>query len=780
MKRQFTSILLFSALLMGGASTFVSCKDYDSDAAYEAQAQANKNIAELIAQRAKDLEDINRKIEDAKCTCTDQKTIELMEKQMEENENILQTLKQNLTNNITNEADVQRAILNLTKNNLENGGLTESVKKLILGDYQDLNTAIEKSDAYKEVLLKLASNNDALADSVKTIWGDLYEENGDSKFVGITTNVDQLLRDMTYTKALAQADSERIDTLSARLYQEIDRATQEVAAKIPSDAHINDLIGTKLQDYYTKTEIDKRVDSLKTAISNLKSSIDDILSKQVSGIIVQASECPVTGYENTPFGVQVGILGAYYGNAVTGFQPYEGNRIEQGTNFVAAGNDNAGTIYVTVNPANVKPDAITLRLVDSQGKAIASTNADDKTPYILEWDNTDRVLKFGVSRAVNTSSNGFYAVRVKLNSACINEAKIWNSTDKENLKAVGKNILEKLKHPKSSNLQLANIASTINSTFNNRLTAYGLEASWQQLGTDGKLVDKKVTSKLGLATIAINPLSFNFLSDGVDVDLPQIPSLETKLDLKSLKFSYDPIDVNTIKDVKITVPNGKNITVVEKEGNKTVTITKDENGVVSDVTFNASNITVQGDDLVIDVSMEEFRKVVNNLNSQMENMITNVTDYINKVNGWTETIDGSYINRINNYIKRFENLLTKANSLLQPAMFYTTSTGKWNQLARVESGASHLKLNGGQATTVFIASSYTAELLAPAYQKELTVNGGATLTADDQSGSRIVLDGNKYKVGFKATKAGVYTITYKARDYSGNEVKKNFFVKVVE
>ena len=35
MKRQLTSILLFSALLMGGASTFVSCTDHESDAAYE-------------------------------------------------------------------------------------------------------------------------------------------------------------------------------------------------------------------------------------------------------------------------------------------------------------------------------------------------------------------------------------------------------------------------------------------------------------------------------------------------------------------------------------------------------------------------------------------------------------------------------------------------------------------------------------------------------------------------------------------------------------------------
>ena len=46
-----------------------------------------------------------------------------------------------------------------------------------------------------------------------------------------------------------------------------------------------------------------------------------------------------------------------------------------------------------------------------------------------------------------------------------------------------------------------------------------------------------------------------------------------------------------------------------------------------------------------------------------------------------------------------------------------------------------LKLNGGQASTIFVASSYSAELLAPAYLKEISVDGGATLTAAGQSGS---------------------------------------------
>ncbi len=58
MKRQVTSILLFSALLVGGASTFVSCKDTESDALYD----SNGKVAEVIADQAKKISDLADKL----------------------------------------------------------------------------------------------------------------------------------------------------------------------------------------------------------------------------------------------------------------------------------------------------------------------------------------------------------------------------------------------------------------------------------------------------------------------------------------------------------------------------------------------------------------------------------------------------------------------------------------------------------------------------------------------------------------------------------------------
>ena len=780
MKRQVTSILLFSALVLGGASTFVSCKDYDSDAAYEAQAQANKTIAQLIAQQAKDVEELNGKLDRIKqCSCTDEHTIELIEQQIASNNKVIAELKRQMTDNITNDQAVKNAIATLSK-------------QTILGSYADLNTAIQNSQAYKDIMLKLAGNNSELADSVKTIWGDLYGDTETGK-VGITKKVDQLLEEMVYTKALAKADSQRIDTLSARLYTEIANATNKVVGMIPTDEDINSLIGSKLTDYYTKTQIDSKIKGLQGQIDTLKNSVDDILNLQVSGITIQASESPITGYENTPFGVQVNFLGAYYGHADEGVK-FAGQKLA--STLISDADDNAGIIYVTVNPANVAPSAIHLKLVDSQG---------NEAPYKLEWANTDKILTAGVSRAVSTSKNGFYAVKVSLDEESLNKAKVWTSEDAQKLKSVGKNLLDKLRHPKSTNLQLGNIASTINSTFNNRLKLYAVEATWTQRGLDGKLVDKKVTSAYKLAASPMSPLSFEFLKDGINVDLPSIPTLEQK-GLRLERFNTIKVDgmdnmhVNTTATISgiptsvtidgTVVPTAQ---IVEKYPTRVLPNgTVDLSGLdvkVGDVnlgnnvvvTLHKGNLENVG--VTMDVPMDDFNAIIKDLNSQIDNMVGNVNNYIDKVNKFEETIDGQLINRINTYINKFENLLTKSNSLLQPAMFYRTNGGSFGQLARVAEGASYLKLNGSEASTVFVASSYTAELLAPACMKEISVDGGATLTAAGQSGSKVVLKNGQYKVGFKATKAGVYTITYNAVDYFGKtpvSKSKKFYVKVVK
>ena len=51
MNKKFLSVILFSALMVGAAGTFVSCKDYDDDI---------ENLQKQIDENAKAIDQINK------------------------------------------------------------------------------------------------------------------------------------------------------------------------------------------------------------------------------------------------------------------------------------------------------------------------------------------------------------------------------------------------------------------------------------------------------------------------------------------------------------------------------------------------------------------------------------------------------------------------------------------------------------------------------------------------------------------------------------------------
>lgn len=798
-KRSLTNILLVSTLMLSGATTFVSCKDYDSDGVYDdINDQVNKKFEEIIEQQKKDLADINNKLANIKqCGCTEAAMKELIQKTIDENKAALnkgavdaviaELLKENsaLNDAIAKSEAVHKLLVEIYGENGDAG-----MKKQLNDLQSDFNSAkagwTEKTQALTDsvkMALTLAQSDsirlDELEEKVKNNRTDIdqlkedYNKLNNVTLPKLSGDLEQAKEDIITAKGVADEALQKANDLDRDLRALIETTKndilEEVANKYVSKADLENLTLGTINKWYEESGIDNRFTTIENNYKDLIASLTDFYSKLVTGVVVQGSESPVTGYVQTPFGLEMSVMGAYYGKTSEGFE-FGGERFNKGT-IISDSDSNTGLIFVTVNPTNVDPNCIDFKLVDSQG---------NEAPFKLTPVNTNRVLKFGVSRGINVNEkSGFYALQVKLDAADVDKAKTWTSADAADLKDAAKNVLGKLRHPKTNSLNIGEIATSIESVFNNRLTRYGVKATWKFKNEKGEWVTKSTVSGLNLAATAFKPLSYEFLKDGINVDLPTIPSLESKLNLKQYKFNYDPIDPSTVKDVTVTVPNGKNITVTEKNGQQVVKITKDENGIITDVTFVAENIEVKGDDLEITVDMAEFRKVINDLNNQVDNMVGNVNDIIDKVNGYVSSIDGQVITRLNNYIKKFEHLLTKSNSLLQPTMLYTAQNGSWNQLPNVKEAAAHLKLNGGKASTVFVATSYTAELLAPAYKKYVHVNGpeGATVT-----GANInkVIDGNIYKIGFEANKPGTYEIVYEAVDYSGKTVKRTFYVKVVE
>ena len=882
MKRQLTSILLFSALLMGGASTFVSCTDHESDAAYEVTGsiadQLNKQAADLqtqinaikgILNGGESGKPLQEQVNDLK-TELGQKENDLKTLIDQKNNATSTELKQIIDTKISNvNADIEglrrdiataKADIELLKTQVgETEGKIAAAKQAAIEaakGYTDekVNAAIAKAETelgqavteLKTLIDNCKTESKAYTDeqiaAMKEITNGLEEQQAEyaksiQQLFALHADVmDKLNQDSIL---LAQVQKEQTDLktavseLNTKLDAKVDTADfNAVKAQVEKNKALSeankaaiDSIKAKMVDFVTKTELDNKASELKTAFEAADTALNEKIDAEVkklneqlnelfntmmnmlTGIELQATESPITGYENFSFlGAEAHILGAYYGTSAATANLGDSTIYKNQLLIDETSGENAGVVYATLNPSNVDFTGCTLKVVDSQG---------NEAPFTATVVKSNRVLKYGISRAGKRNLN---AVKINLNKDNLEAAKTWTSSDAAALKDVAKNVLDKLRQPSTTRLNIGDAATTIAKTFNNRLTAYALQAEQDYIDANNVKQTRTITSKLSLAATAIKPISYNFLKDNQtlkNLDLPSFPTLQSKINFNDYKFNWTPIDsmqsmktsvtlknmpnLNSIKiDGEIVVPTPTVDANVYLVGNQKITAEVKDNKVVldlsklqykSDVTIG--DIKVKTDSLKIvydkedqkydvEIPMTEFNKIIASINNQVGNMIGNVNGIVDKVKNYADIIDGKYIAGINKFIQKFENLLRKSNSLLQPAMFYVTSNGSWNQLAREKEGASYLKLQGGKASTIFVASSYSGEILAPAYKKYVHVK---CLDGDGQAtGTNLnkVIDGNLHKIGFEATKPGTYEITYEAVDYSGVKVAKKFYVKVVK
>lgn len=794
MKRQVTSILLFSALLMGGASTFVSCKDTESDALYD----SNGKVAEVIAKQAKDISDLAGKLA--------QET-----KDRKDADQVFTDFINGKAVEIKNTAD--KAWAQAQKNETKIGELTTDIEKLKgkLGD-----------------LLELSDKVTGLETDVR----DLKEQFG--KFKSCECNFTELMG--KYTELQNQQDLDRarikaiedgrttldqeLDRINTTLNGKVDQTTfNQLKEKVETNQNTVDEYKTKVDNlenkfadyversyltnnYYTKADVDKaitdastalesQISALETQLTTQLNSLFNAMANEVTGIVVNRFYSPILGSYKDMMGTEARFLGAYYGYAEKEAE-IGGESINPDDLLLDDSKDNAGTIGVYINPANKDFSGLTFKIVDSQGNV---------TPFIATAIKNDKVEHYGYTRAdaVNKTPN-YYLLKVSVDPNRLDEVKTWTSEDVEALKGVAKNILNKLKD-RNNNLNLTEIANTLYKTFNNRLTEYHL--ALEQTLTDGTNEDLNVTiADKDFAATVIKPLSYNFLSGGINYDIKDIPTLESKglyIKTDNLKWSNLGHIDNMTQEIPIEIPDASTMTIdgnrVEITATGAIVWTKDEHGNevknnindlkgvnvnVNGITFKSGAIKYNNKTQVVSVtvSMAQFNNMIDQINSQVGNMLGTVTDLANKVNGFVSNIDGNFINRVNSYIHKCNYWLDNANKFLQPAMF-ATDGNNWVKLPTIASGATYVKMTNGKANVLLLPTSYTLEYIAPAYKKYITVKdpSGATVTGENIGK---VISGNIHKAGFTATKEGVYTITYDAVDYTGGDVSKTFFIKVVK
>lgn len=795
MKRQVTSILLFSALLVGGASTFVSCKDTESDALYD----SNGKVAEVIAKQAKDISDLADKLA----------------KETEDRKDADQVF----TNFINGKAEqiketADKAWAQAQENQTKIGELTTQISGLQtqLGD-----------------LLALAGKVQGLEDKVETLENQFKEfKPCECDFTELERKYNKLKNQQDEDRARIQAIEDGKTTLDAQLDRinttldgKVDKNTfDELKQKVANNESIvNDYKGqvenleNKFADYveksylttnyYTKDEVDNaitnastalegEISALETKLTTQLNSLFNAMANEVTGIVVNRFYSPILGSYKDMMGTEARFLGAYYGyaedNASIG-----GEDIIKEDLLLDDAKDNAGSIGVYINPANKDFSGLTFKIVDSQGNV---------TPFIATATKNDKVEHYGYTRAgAESTTPNYYLLKVSVDPNRLDEVKTWTSSDVEALKGVAKNILNKLKD-RSNNLNLTEIANTLYKTFNNRLTEYHLALEQELTVGTNKSLNVTIADKDFAATV-IKPLSYKFLSGGINYDIKDIPTLESKglyIKTDNLKWSdLGHIDDMT-QEIEIQVPDASTMTIdgnkVEITAQGAIVWTKDEHGNevkkdindlkgvdvnVNGITFKSGAISYNNKTEVVSVtvSMAQFNNMIDQINSQVGNMLGSVTDLANKVNGFVSNIDGNFINRVNNYIHKCNYWLDNANKFLQPAMF-ATDGNNWVKLPTIANGATYVKMTNGKANVLLLPTSYTLEYLAPAYKKYITVKDPSDATVTGENIGKVI-SGNIHKAGFTATKEGVYTITYDAVDYTGGKAKtKTFFIKVVK
>ena len=660
MKRQLTSILLFSALLVGGASTFVSCTDHESDSAYDTS----------VSQIAK-LTELNKWLGELKETNPDLKT--------------------------AIDARIQANM--------------DVIKDGVYADKERFEAAIQGSEAYKNLK---------------------------GKVDGVDSRVSAL---------------ERL------------RLTDAEAAKKITDA------------------LNKRLNSVS---GSLNSALDALLEQKLDGITVNATENPVTGYWNASFtGLNLKLASSFYGVAADGTDEW-GEVIEP--NQVLGKGGNAGYLYVSLNPTEIDPSLVKVELVNSQGEPA-------KGFELGSIENTDKVLTFG-TKAASVSANGFYQVPV-IASDPQNDGVEF---DKGALAAAAKNVLNELRNPKENDLDLSKIASALYKNIP-VLTAYGVKAEYYLYNPDTQNLElhktiKHAVSDYDIAAVAVKPVSFNFLKDNATLDKLsdwavenfRLPSLSSKLDkvidALNVEISYDKAD--EFYTYSVITPNGL---FCQQDGNDVVIYgqgTDLNNGQLIDgELYRIKNATVEKKFISTGGSAAEFVFVIKtkdstiadllaSANKQIAGKLQPIKNVLSNVNAKWENV----IAKVNPLLSKVASKIGSANKLLQPTILYVDQNGNPNTLSTI-GGRLGTRFVGTGATTLY-ATSWTAELLAPAYKKSISVlEKGATVTlADGTTSAAEPFDGSINKVIFNATKAGKYTIVYKAIDYSGVEVEKTFNVVV--
>ncbi len=561
----------------------------------------------------------------------------------------------------------------------------------------------------------------------------------------------------------------------------INEALASLQEQINNLANKEGLTMKEVQEYLTPivNGLESKIKAVQDELDALKKQLNkaiDALVNKITSIELQGAESPVIGYFALPIGVKSNILAAYYGepaaNGGTGDVYFPSDRsasyvfsnqvISDEAFAVLGGKDivtkttydkyimdesegNAGTLYLTINPAEVDFSGITPKLVNSRDVESGIT--------LSPIAPSSKLLDFGWNKRAARVQNGFYEAKATLDPSKVEDVK--PNFDINELKPLAKQILNE------KEIDLTNIYYTIQGQLKDVLVCNGVKVEWEDtLGTHS------VYSGYDIAATAIPALSFNFLADVEGPSITPLGALDIDVKMNLSYSSTGTIDYE-LGDIYVEV-DGKKYNVQGLDG---------LNGLIAQL--NDEHADLSGD----------INDLIDNIKEEVESNVDEAEDKIKNNN---------VVSKVSQYLKTINFFLQKPNNLLQPFLAYE-SEGAYHHMSMSPAIPTEFKTGTGNAIQL-IPTSYTAEVLAPAFQKFIAVTNviAPDFSVSAQSGDatckelaetvnnpgnfmNTVIPGKQTGIVFApdTTKKGyIYEITYAAVDYNGFNVARKFYVRV--
>lgn len=872
MNRKLLNGLLVAAISLGGVMTVTSCKDTDEDVYAELRDQDSK-----LKEDLKRLQDLYNAIN--QCSCDWDKFLQGVKNA----DGSYTNYEQALNNYVKQFAAQQQLKWYLEQiNDVLQDGKYESVDARFLAAetaLANINKALYGEDGNSGLAATIAGHTTSIAGITKAIdleklktllagWNCTlpealqkgYDALSKATTAASTANANKALLEALlqgYEVPGAEPGTYDVETLKGLLKTTSETATSAnttatEALRIAKAAVTPEMLTTELG------KLTPRIKANEDAIKEINSKILAMtgqLNKLITSIEIQQVKNPVFGTINTPLDLSSKMLIAYFGEAFNvkfpavgstaneycgsespiwitnadkaalGIEPetfdgvlYDGDKTKEQMSL--------GSVYMSVNPANVNLEGAEFELVNSRGVASSAT--------LSALEKCDEEIMFGYSRANEAEvPNGFYKSEALLPISKIGDVKM--SLD-ENFKSNAKELLKGIRDRSVSDVFA--LAKLVADQFNNKLPALGVRAGWSydefdsfnEDGTPKYNTLKNATySEFGMAATTFHPLSYKFLYGKNIKNIPtispiedfklgeslniKIPDFTFNLDGISLGFSFDNVTVNLEGlQLKATI--------------QPIDIYKVENGVMTDEVIGKTKPTdvyfddfselqvrlkealdgaLEGASGEIDTAFQnaigEIAKKINdqmkekmdefktNIDGEFDRLVTNIE---NKVNGYLGTVN-NYIGKVNGFINRINRVLDDPNHYLQVTMLYSAGDGQLHQVSNSSTLPTALRLAGGDGI-VLHPTSYTAELIVPSFRKYVAVtkvykktnNGVQENTslrdiANADGYFNKVISGTDTAVALKLpaeAKGYTYEIVYSSLDYHGATSTRKFYISV--